>query len=324
MILKRIILLAILVVLSSPCFSATYPERPITVYVAFTPGGSMDLTTRALCSAAEKFLRTTFVIEYKPGGGGTVAPTIVSTAKPDGYLLCAATSTGIIRAPHFQRVSFKPLGSFTPICAFASPQNATVVKSDAPWKTHAELVEYARRNPGKLKYSSAGVGTAMHHAMEFVKFKDKLDIVHVPYTGSKDALVALLGGHVDICSSGPEHAPYVRSGEVRVLAYHQATRNPKNPDVPTLKELGYDFVNETVFSILGPANLPEDVVKKLEDAFFKAKDNPEFKKVLDNLDMIPVFMGSKEYSEYLRNMWYKLEKSLKETGLIKESATKPY
>lgn len=129
---------------------------------------------------------------------------------------------------------------------------------------------------------------------------------------------------MDICSSGPEHAPYVRSGEIRVLAYHQATRNPKHPEVPTLKELGYDFVNETVFSILGPAKMPDEVVRKLEDAFSKAKDSPEFKRVLDSLDMIPIFMGSKEYTEYLRTMWFKLEKTLKETGLIKESATRPY
>ena len=312
------------IIFAGACLGATYPEKPVTVYVAFTPGGSMDLTTRALCAAAEKFLGQQIIIENKPGGGGTVAPTLVSTARPDGYLLCAATSTGIIRAPHFQSVSFKPLASFTPIVAFASPQNATCVRKDSPFKTHGDLIEYAKKNPGKVKYSSAGVGTAMHHAMEYVKLKEKVEIVHVPYTGSREALVALLGGHVDVCSSGPEHAPYVRSGEIRALAYHQSTRNPKNPDVPTLKELGYDFVNETVFSILGPAGMPDAVVKKLEDAFRKAKETPEFKRVLDNLDMIPVFMGHREYSEYLKTMWFKIEKSLKETGLLKESATKPY
>jgi len=133
-----------------------------------------------------------------------------------------------------------------------------------------------------------------------------------------------MGAHVDVCSSGPEHVPFARAGQVRILAYTEEKRNPKQPDVPTLKELGYDFVNETVFSVVGPAGLPADVLSRLENAFTRAKDSAEFKAVVEKLDLIPVYYNSKEYDKFLKDSWARLEKNLKETGLIKEPATQPY
>ncbi|HVN23224.1 MAG TPA: tripartite tricarboxylate transporter substrate binding protein [Syntrophorhabdales bacterium] len=318
--------LSILLLASSflPSARAEYPDRPITMDVAFAPGGSMDMASRAMASAAEKYLGKPIVVDNKGGAAGTIALALVANAKPDGYTLCAGTSTGIVRAPQMQKVTYKPLKSFTPIIGYATPQNAIVVKSDAPWKSLKELLDYARKNPNKIKYSSTGVGSAQHHAMAYLEHQEKIKWIHVPYKGTADAMTALLGGHVDVCSSGPEHVPYARAGQVRILAYTEEKRNPKQPDVPTLKELGYDFVNETVFSILGPAGLPADVVAKLESAFTKAKDSPEVKTVMDKLDLVPVYYNSKEYDRFLKESWVRLEKTLKETGLIKEPATQPY
>jgi len=303
---------------------AEYPERPITMDVAFAPGGSMDMASRAMAAAAEKHLGKPIIVDNKGGGGGTVALALVANAKPDGYTLCAGTSTGIVRAPQMQKVTYKPLKSFTPIIGYATPQNAIVVRSDAPWKTMKELLEYAKKNPNKVKYSTTGVGSAQHHAMAYLEHQEKIKWIHVPYKGSADAMTALLGGHVDVCSSGPEHVPYARAGQVRILAYTEEKRNPKQPDVPTLKELGYDFVNETVFSIFGPAGLPAEVVAKLESAFTRAKDSPEVRTVMDKLDLLPVYYNSKEYDRFLKESWARLDRTLKETGLIKEPATQPY
>ncbi len=303
---------------------AEYPERPITMDVAFAPGGSMDMASRAMAAAAEKYLGKPIIVDNKGGGGGTVALALVANAKPDGYTLCAGTSTGIVRAPQMQKVTYKPLKSFTPIIGYATPQNAIVVRSDASWKTLKELLDYAKKNPNKIKYSTTGVGSAQHHAMAYLEHQEKMKWIHVPYKGSADAMTALLGGHVDVCSSGPEHVPYARAGQVRILAYTEEKRNPKQPEVPTLKELGYDFVNETVFSIFGPAGLPADVEAKLESAFTKAKDSPEVKTVMDKLDLLPVYYNSKEYDRFLKESWTRLERTLKETGLIKEPATQPY
>ena len=305
----------------APGAKAEFPEKPITIEVAFAPGGSMDMSTRAMAAAAEKQLGKPIVVENKGGGGGTVALALVANAKPDGYMLCAATSTGIVRAPQMQKVTYRPLKAFTPIIGFATPQNAIVVRSDAQWKTLKELLEYAKKNPNKVKYSTTGVGSAMHHAMAYLEHQESIKWIHVPYKGTADALTALMGGHVDVCSSGPEHVPFARAGQVRILAYTEEKRNPKQPDVPTLKELGYDFVNETVFSIVGPAGLSADVLSRLEGAFAKAKDSPEFKGVVERLDLIPVYYNSKEYDRFLKDSWARLEKNLKETGLIKEPAT---
>jgi tripartite-type tricarboxylate transporter receptor subunit TctC len=304
--------------------NAEYPERAITVMVTYAAGGSMDMSTRSICAAAEKILGKPMVVENKPGGGGTVALALLANAKPDGYTLCGATDSGIIRVPQLQKVTYKPLKDFTPIIAYAQPLNTIVVRKEAPWKNMKELLDYAKKNPNKIKYSSGGVGTGMHHAMAFLELQDGIKWIHVPYKGNADALTALMGGHVDVATVGPESYPFARSGEVRILAIAESRRNPKFPDIPTLKELGYDFANDAFFSILGPAGLPPDIEKKLESAFVKASESKEVKTVIDKLDLLPVLYVGKDYDKHLKNYWPRMEKSLKETGLMKESATQPY
>ncbi|HME44182.1 MAG TPA: tripartite tricarboxylate transporter substrate binding protein [Syntrophorhabdales bacterium] len=304
--------------------SAEFPERPITIYISMAPGGSVDICTRSISAAAEKTLGKPIIIENRAGGGGTVAYALVANAKPDGYTLCGGVSTGIVRAPQMQKVTFKPLKSFTPLIAYAKPYNGIVVKNDAPWKTFKELIEYAKKNPNKIKYGTGGIGTAMHHAMAFVEHQDGIKWIHVPYKGNADALTALLGGHVDAASVGPEWVPFVKSGTMRLLAVTEEKRNPNFADVPTLKDLGYDFANETVFCIVGPAGLPQDIANKLEAAFTKAAESKEVKVAVEKLDLVPILIVGKDYDEYLKRVWSKLEKNLKETGLVKEPATSPY
>ncbi len=318
-----ICLLLMMLVIGSTV-KAEYPERPITVMVTYAAGGSMDMSTRAICAAAEKILGKPMVVENKPGGGGTVALALLANAKPDGYTLCGATDSGIIRVPQLQKMTYKPLKDFTPIIAYAQPLNTIVVRKDAPWKNMKELLDYAKKNPNKIKYSSGGVGTGMHHAMVFLELQDGIKWIHVPYKGNADALTALMGGHVDVATVGPESYPFARSGDVRILAIAESRRNPKFPDIPTLKEIGYDFANDAFFSILGPAGLPPDIEKKLETAFVKASESKEVKMIIDKLDLLPILYVGKDYDKHLKNYWPRMEKSLKETGLMKESATQPY
>ena len=303
---------------------AEFPDRPITMYISMAPGGSVDICTRSISAAAEKILGKPIIIENRAGGGGTVAYALVANVKPDGYTLVGGVSTGIVRAPQMQKVTFKPLKSFTPLIAYAAPYNGIVVKNDAPWKTFKEMVEYAKKNPNKIKYGTGGIGTAMHHAMAFVEHQDGIKWIHVPYKGNADALTALLGGHVDAASVGPEWVPFVKSGTMRILAVTEEKRNPNFADVPTLKDLGYDFANETVFCIVGPAGLPPDITKKLETAFAKAAESKEVKVAVEKLDLVPILIVGKDFDEYLKRVWSRLEKNLKETGLVKEPATSPY
>lgn len=302
---------------------AAYPDRSITILVGFAPGGSMDLSARALAKSAEKILGQPVVIENKSGGTGTVALAALLAQKHDGYTLCGTPSSVLIRVSQQQKLPFKPFTSFRPIIGFTEPQLGIVVKNDAPWKSLKDLTAYAAKNPGKVKYSTTGVGSTTHAAVEKIAKKDKLQIIHVPYKGSMEALTALLGGHVEFAALTSELVPAVKSGQARLLAVISEKRSPKYPDVPTMKERGYDFANDAVFAIVAPANVDPGIVKKLERAFAEASKSKEYLETLDNINMIPVYYNGKAFDGFLRYHWKVINANLKASGAIKEAATQP-
>jgi len=314
----------ICVLLCAAPADAEFPDKPITVIVSYDAGSTTDLLVRALAVSTEKALNTKLIFENKGGGGGTVALGVLSAAKPDGYTLCAGNSDSLVYTPMLQKVPFKPLKSFTPIIGFAgAPHTALIVLPDAPWKTFREFVDYAKKNPKKIKYSTSGVGTGMHLAMEYVANKEGIQWIHVPYKSAAAARTALMGGHVDACSAGAEFVPFGKQGLVKVLVSHGEKRSPAFPDVPTMKELGYDFVKETVFSMVGPGGLPPEVLKKLEAGFTKGMEAPEFTMVRDKLDCLPVYYNAANYDKFLHDLWVRTEKMFKDAALIKEPATPP-
>jgi tripartite-type tricarboxylate transporter receptor subunit TctC len=302
-----------------------FPDKPVTVLVSFDPGSSTDLIARMLAVGTEKPLGARLVFENRGGGGGTVALSVLAKAKPDGYTVCAAPTDSIVYTPLMQKVPFKPLKSFTPIIGMAAAANtALIVNKDAPWATFQEFIDYAKKNPGKIKYSTSGVGTGMHAAMEYIGNKSGIKWTHIPYKSASQARTALMGGHVDACSAGAEFAPFARDGLVRVLATHGEKRSLQFPNVPTLKELGYDFTKETIISIIGPANLPPDILRKLEIAFTKGTETHEFRAMIEKIDCTPAYYNSKDLDRYLKELWVKAEKMFKEAGIIKDPATLPY
>lgn len=305
---------------------AEYPERSITVLVAFDPGSPSDLISRASGTGAEKVLGKSLIFENRGGGGGSVALSVGANAKPDGYTLVAAPNVSVVDTALMQKVTYRPLKSFTPIVGLAAAEHtALLVRSDSPWKTFQEFIDFAKKNPGKIKYSSSGVGTGMHVVMEYIAHKDGIKWVHVPYKGGPPARTALLGGHVDACSSSIDWPPYVLSGQLRVLATHGRKRSPYFPDTPTMVELGYNVTNDTIHGIFAPAGLPPEIAKRLEEAFKKGMETVEFKTVREKLYLSPIpSMGGKEFEAHLKEYWVKEEKMFKETGVIKEAATQPY
>ena len=304
---------------------AEFPDKPITFLISFDPGSTTDIIARSLVGGAEKYLGVRLVTENKAGGGGAVALSLLANAKPDGYTICAAPTDSIVYGPLVQKVPFKPLKSFTPILGVsAAAHSALIVRSDSPWKTFNEFIDYAKKNPGKVKYSTSGVGTGMHAAMEYIANKEKIKWVHIPYKSAPAALMAMMGGHVDACSAGVGYAPLAADGQIRVFATHGKNRSPQFPNIPTLKELGYDFVKETTHSIVGPAGLPPETVTKLEMAFTKGMETPEFKVTLEKLDCTVANYSSKEFGPYLKDLWIRSERMFKEAGIITEPATQPY
>jgi tripartite-type tricarboxylate transporter receptor subunit TctC len=320
---KAIILLAatVLMLVFGASAMAEYPDKPITMYAVFAPGGSLDSSARALCVAAEKVLGKPIVMVTKAGGGGTVGAAVLAGESPDGYTLAAATTSTLAVIPLRRKVPFRPLADFTYIFGYCAPSSGIQVRPDSPFKTFKDLVEYAKKNPGKIKYSSAGAGTPMHLAMAYVGQQEKINWIHVPYPGSADAGTACLGGHVDVVSSGELNLAL--TGQLVAIATHTETRLPQLPDVPTLMELGYDFFNETKFGIFGPAGMDPAVVKKLEDAFAVAVEDPRFRDVAEKFTLIPVSMRSKEFTKYINELWGVMTKRLQDAELIEEPATQP-
>lgn len=303
--------------------TAAYPERAVTLLVGFSPGGSMDLSARTLAGALKTILGVPVVIENKPGGTGTVALASLLAQSPDGYTLCATPSSVLIRVPQMQQVPFRPLKSFKPLVGYCSPQMGIVVKGDAPWQTLKELLADARKLPGKITYATTGVGSTTHAAVLEIAGKDKAQMIHVPYKGGREALLALLGGHVDFASLTSEFIPSTKAGQTRLLAAMSERRLPKFTEVPTLKEAGYPFVNDAVFSIVGPYNLPTAIAEKLETAFAGAMGNKDYIETLAKLDLIPLSYNGRQLEEFLKSHWVKINRQLLAADLIKEAATPP-
>ncbi len=302
-------------------FAQSYPTKPINLLVGFAPGGTMDVSTRVLAMKAEKALGQPFIITNNGGGGGSVALGIVAKERPDGYYLAGCTSSGLVRIPQFRPVPYK-LDDFIPIMHFGAPQTGVVVRADSPFKTLKDLVEYAKKNPGKVTYSSTGVGSPMHLAMEYIAKQEKIEWTHVPYPGSTPALTALLGGHVTAQSGSTEWIPQVKAGEVRLLATHGERRMKIFPAVPTFRELGYDFINETVFMVAAPKGTPSPIVKRLEEALHKAMDDPEFIQMMEKMEIEITYRNSEDTKRYLEDAYNRLSKMIVELKLPQESEKK--
>ncbi len=310
-----------MLLIPSVAFPQAYPMKSINILVGFAPGGTMDVSTRVLASKAEKFLGQPILISNNGGGGGSVALGITAKEKPDGYSLAGCTSTGLIRIPQFRAVSYR-LEDFVPIMHFGAPQTGIVVKADSPFKTLKDLVEYARKNPGKATYSSTGIGSPMHLAMEYVGKQEGIQWTHVPYPGSAPALTALLGGHVTAQSGSTEWIPQVKAGAVRLLATHGEKRMKMFPDVPTFRELGYDFINETVFMAAAPKGTPLPIVKKLEEAFHKGMGDPEFIQTMERMEIEITYRNAEDTRKYLEEAYARLGKMIIELKIPKEPEKK--
>jgi tripartite-type tricarboxylate transporter receptor subunit TctC len=277
---------------------SAYPTKPINVLVSYAAGGVVDTTTRVLCAQAEKFLGQPFVLTNNGAGGATVATAIVAKQKPDGYNLLATASAPLVRIPQYRKVPYV-LDDFIPIMQHAATESGLVVPANSPFKTVKDLVEFARKNPGKVTYSTLGIGSAMHMSMEYIAKQEGITWTHVPYNGSMPAVTALLGGHVTCASTSTEWKPFVQEGRLRLLATHGNKRNRNFPNVPTLKELGYDFYNDSTFLILAPKGTPMVIVKKLEDALHKAYNEREYQDTLPRIDHTPAYLNSEDTRKFL-------------------------
>jgi tripartite-type tricarboxylate transporter receptor subunit TctC len=304
------------VILAAPSWSQpAYPTKPINLYIGYAPGGVADISVRFMATKAEKILGQPFIVTNNGGGGSSVATGIVAKKPADGYTILGGASSGLVRLPHMQTVPYK-YEDFVPIMHFATPELTPVVtKSTSPWKTFKELVDYAKKNPGKVTYSTLGVGSPMHMAMEYVAKQEKITWTHIPFPGAMPAFTALLGDHVNFCVGAGESVPYIKDGTIRILANLSEKRVKAWPNVPTLRELGYDIFNESVFMFSTPKGTPQYIVENLQNAFRKVMDDPEFAGIMAKVEFEPNYRNAADTKKYLDDANKRIEHMVQELKL---------
>lgn len=295
-----------------------FPSRPITLIAPWPAGGSSDAVMRAFADSAGKALGATIVVENKPGAGGTMGAAAMVNAKPDGYTL-TQLPLGIYRLPHMQTMSFDPVKDLTHIVCLTGYTFGIACTADAPFKTLKEMVAYAKANPGKLEYGHTGTGTTPHLAIEEFSDKAGIQLNPIPFKGSAEIMQAILGGHIRVMSGTTEFAPHVQSGKLRLLATLGSQRNKAFPDVPTVKESGWDTITESPFGIGGPKGMDPAVVKVLHDAFRKTLEDPAVQATLDKFFMPTVYMGTADYTAYAERTFKAEKATIERLGLAKKS-----
>jgi tripartite-type tricarboxylate transporter receptor subunit TctC len=276
--------LALLIALAPGAVHAqdAWPDRTITFVVPYAAGGYTDLVGRLTARYVEKELRKPVVVESRPGAGGIVGTQLVANAPPDGYTFCVCSVGAVSIAPFAQKVGYDPLEDLAPVGIVSSIVQAIIVKKDLPVKTVAELVSYAKANPGKLNYGSSGAGGLTHFAVELFQARTGTRAVHIPFKGGAPATAALLSGEVDFAFANMSDAlPQIEAGTVRGLAVTSLERSPYLPELPSVHEAAVpNFIVETWNGIIAPSKTPQSIVRKMSEILIKMADDPEMKEAM--------------------------------------------
>jgi tripartite-type tricarboxylate transporter receptor subunit TctC len=290
-----------------------YPAKPIKIIAPVQPGGGVDLVARTIADRLGRALDVSIIVDNQSGGGGVVGSMATVRALPDGYTLMVGYVGTHGTNPAVRKLPYDAVRDFTPVAMVGGTPNVLVVAPAVPVASLREFIAYAKANPGKLSYGSAGPGTLTHLAMEQLKVATDLDIVHVPYRGIGPAFIDILGGQTQAMFPGLAAAlPHIKAGKVKPLAVTGTRRHPLLPDVPTFEELGYKgFDGIQWYGIVGPANLSAPIVKRLNEEINKLLEAPELRERLSAEALEPMPMSPEQFGQYMRDdiaRWSRLAK----------------
>ena len=289
-----------------------YPAKPIELIVAYPPGGGTDMTARAVADVAQKYVGQPLVVVNKPGATGTIGTQYVVASKPDGYTILVAGGSETVSLPHFKSLPYNPVNDFEPIIRITVERFGFYVKTDAPWKTIAEFIADAKKNPEKFSYATSGIGGIHHAAVMVLEKRTGIKLTHVPNKGGAETLAAVAGGHVNIAMAAPNEAyALVQGGRVRALALVSATRSATEPNTPVMKELGYDLVIENQKGFVFPKGTPKAIIQKLHEGLKKVFDDPQFKANAEKLKLELAYLGPEDFRKSLKSMYDQIGDSVK-------------
>lgn len=317
--MKRLLGAILAVLLSAGAMAQGYPNRPVTMIVPFPAGGSVDIVARQIAAGLTRHLGQNVIVDNKVGAGGTIGSGAAAKAPPDGYTVLLGTTSALAVSPAlYANLPYDPLKSFTPVIEVTRGPFLITVKNSLPAQNIRELIELARKNPGKLNSGSAGNGSVHHLALEMFKQAAKLDIAHVPYKGGGPAWTALLAGDIDMLfDSMPGPLPY--AGRVRPLAIAGPSRLPGLPGVPTFAEVGLPEVSTVFFwALVVPAGTPQEVVAKLNQAAGQALRDPVVKGEFEKQSMETSPGTPEEIARFMQQQVPMWREVVKKAGLKQE------
>jgi len=295
-----------------------YPNRSITMVVAFPAAGTTDILARLIGQKLTEKFKQTVVVENRPGAGGNIGTAYVAKAPPDGYTIMMGTiGTQSINPSLYKKMPYDAAKDFVPITRAAMVPNLLVVNKDAPYNTLAEMMAFGKANPGKLTYGSSGNGTTLHLSGELFNLMSGSKITHIPYKGSTPAVADLLGGQISmIFDNMPSVIQQVKSGRLKALAVTSAQRNPQLPEIPTIQELGVaGYEVWSWFGLLAPAATPKPIVDKLNASIVDIIKQPDVQAKIIELGAVPVPETSAEFGAFIAAETLKWAKVIKEANI---------
>jgi tripartite-type tricarboxylate transporter receptor subunit TctC len=294
-----------------------YPTRPVRFVVPFAPGGSVDTLARTIGPRLADAMGQQIVVDNRPGGNGNIGMEVVAQSRPDGYTLVLGYIANLAIFPSLSsKLPYDPVKDFAPVTQIASSPNVLTAHPSVPAKSLKELVALAKAKPGEVSFASTGVASVGHLTGELLNSLAGMKMTHVPYKGGGQAIIDLLGGHVQVMFSGFSAAmPHIKSGRIRALAVTGAMRSPALPEVPTLAEQGFPGVEATAwYGVLAPAGTPQAVIARLHDEFVKVLNLPDVVRKLDGLGFEIVGSTPEAFGAYINSETVKWAKVVKASG----------
>ena len=295
-----------------------YPARPLKLIVPFPPGGSTDILARALGQKLSEGLSQPVVIDNRPGAGGSIGSDAAAKAAPDGYtIMMGHLGTLAVNAAIYKKLPYDPVKSFAPVSLMAIVPSVLVVNPSLPVTSAAELIAYAKKNPGKLAYGSAGLGSTSHLTTEYFKLATGTDILHVPYKGVGPMLTDMISGQLSMGLNGaPAVMAHVNSGRLRALAVSSLTRLPSLPNIPTLDEAGVKgFEANGWYGVVVPAGTPREIIARLNAEIRRDMETPELRARLDAEGAIPAADSPEAFAAFIASEIARWGSVLKRAGI---------
>jgi tripartite-type tricarboxylate transporter receptor subunit TctC len=277
-----------------------FPERPIRLIVPWPPGGSADAQLRSLADGASRLLGQPVVTENRGGAGGTLhALTLARETRPDGYTL-GQMHLSVIRRPFLvANPQWDAVRDFTHIIGLSGWLFGVAVRAASPFRDWGQMIDFARRNPGRASFATSGIATTNHLTMEDIAARERLELTHVPFRGASEALPAVLNGQVEMIADSSIWAQPVLAGQMRLLSVWSEARIPRFPDAPTLRELGYDMVVTSNYGISGPPGMDRGIVRLLHDALRDSLMGEDNTRVRNNFDMPLVYLDTEQFTDFV-------------------------